>query len=188
MRRALPSRGPTARAISRTPLSWALKIAISSRSAKDRYRPDGWNFRSKGGMPPALWNHRWPTGCDDVLTKPYRPAELIAVIEHVKLKNVGIVYNWHHGHPHIDRFPELLRKMKPHLLALNINGMRKDGPKILPVGQGDLDEGMLRTVVASGYRGPIGILGHRAEVDAELALRENLDGLKKLRPKLQAPS
>jgi len=112
------------------------------------------------------------------------PENQIEIIEHVKLKNVGIVYNWHHGHPHIDRFPELLRQMKPHLLALNINGMKKDGPKILPLGQGDLDEGMLRTVVASGYRGPIGILGHRAEVDAELALRENLEGLKRLRPKL----
>ena len=29
----------------------------------------------------------------------------------LKLKNVGIVYNLHHGHEHVDRFPELLKKM-----------------------------------------------------------------------------
>lgn len=114
------------------------------------------------------------------------PENQIEIIRHVQRPNVGIVYNFHHGHPHIDRFPEMFRAMKPYLLALNINGMRKEGPKILPVGQGNLDEQMLRTVVESGYRGPIGILGHRAEVDAELALRENLDGLNRLRPRLKA--
>jgi sugar phosphate isomerase/epimerase len=129
----------------------------------------------KLGCKVALYNHGGWYG---------EPENQIAIIEHVKRPNVGIVYNLHHGHPHLDRFPELLRKMKPHLLALNINGMRKEGPKILPVGQGDLDEGLLKTIATSGYRGPIGILGHRAEVDAELALRENLDGLKKLRPRI----
>ena len=32
----------------------------------------------------------------------------------------------------------------------------------------------------SGYRGPIGILDHRPETDAEVSLRENLTGLQKL--------
>jgi hypothetical protein len=32
----------------------------------------------------------------------------------------------------------------------------------------------------SGYRGPIGILDHRPEIDAETSLRQNLDGLRKL--------
>ena len=77
--------------------------------------------------------------------------------------NVGMVYNLHHGHDHLDRFPALLAKMMPYLMALNLNGMDpggdKHGRKILPLGQGARDLELLRTIVASGYRGPIGILG-----------------------------
>lgn len=39
---------------------------------------------------------------------------------------------------------------------------------------------MIRVVLTSGYQGPIGILDHRSEMDAEQSLRENLEGLKRL--------
>jgi hypothetical protein len=94
--------------------------------------------------------------------------------------NVGIVYNLHHGHHQLDRFPMLLQQMRPHLVALNLNGMVKDGDKIgkkiLPIGQGDLDLQLLKSIEASGWRGPIGILNHTDE-DAEARLRDNLEGL-----------
>src|SRR5207237_10263163 len=65
------------------------------------------------------------------------PENQLAIIEHHKLKNVGIVYNQHHGHDHLARFPDLLKKMMPHLLALNQNAMVADGEKhgrtILPL-------------------------------------------------------
>jgi sugar phosphate isomerase/epimerase len=109
------------------------------------------------------------------------PENQVAIVEHLNLPNVGIVYNFHHGHEHIDRWPELFQLMKPHLMVLNINGMRKEGPKILPVGEGDREAAMLRVVQRSGYSGPIGILDHREELDAEEALRLNLEGLRKLR-------
>jgi putative heme-binding domain-containing protein len=111
------------------------------------------------------------------------PENQIAVIEHLKRKNIGIVYNLHHGHEHLDRFPELLVKMKPHLLAVNLNGMVKGGEKILPLGQGELDLRLLKTIANSGYRGPIGILGHTQD-DAEERLKDNLDGLDWLLPQL----
>jgi hypothetical protein len=115
------------------------------------------------------------------------PENQLAIIEELGLPNVGIVYNLHHGHDHLDRFPELLRKMLPRLDALNINGMVRDGErrgqKILPLGQGDLDLGLLRAIRESGYRGPIGILGHTMD-DAEERLRDNLDGLDWLVPQL----
>ncbi len=108
----------------------------------------------------------------------------IAVIERLKLPNVGIVYNLHHGHSHLDRFGELLKRMLPHLLALNLNGMVKDGDKvgkkILPIGQGDRDLELLTIIRDSGYRGPIGILGHRTDQDAAVTLRTNLAGLRGL--------
>ena len=108
------------------------------------------------------------------------PENQIAIIRQIGLDNVGIVYNFHHGHEHIDRFPELLKIMKQHLLCLNLNGMRKGGPKILPLGEGDHELKMLKVVRDSGYEGPVGILDHRNELDAELSLQENIDGLKKL--------
>lgn len=107
------------------------------------------------------------------------PENQIAIIDKLKLPNVGIVYNFHHGHDHIARFPTLLRQMLPHLYAININGM-KEGQMILPVGDGEHELEMLRAVSRSGYKGPIGILGHRAEIDAEEALSLNLRGLKRL--------
>jgi hypothetical protein len=115
------------------------------------------------------------------------PDNQIAIIDRLRrdgVGNVGIVYNLHHGHEHLDRFPELLERMKPHLLCLNLNGMKKGGPKILAVGQGDDDSALLQTIRASGYAGPIGILNHREEMDAEVALKQNIEGLKLLLKKL----
>lgn len=108
------------------------------------------------------------------------PENQIAVIEELKMPNVGIVYNLHHGHEHLSRFPQLLKKMLPYLHAFNLNGMMEnDGGgklKIVPLGQGVLDLELLKTVRDSGYRGPIGILNHTDE-DAEARLRDNLEGL-----------
>jgi sugar phosphate isomerase/epimerase len=112
-----------------------------------------------------------------------QPSNQIAIIERLKssgVTNVGIVYNLHHGHEHLDRFPDLLREMRPHLLVLNLNGMFRDGErrglKIAPVGQGDADLPLLRAIVSSGWTGPIGILNHTDE-DAEGRLKDNLGGL-----------
>ena len=54
------------------------------------------------------------------------PKNLVVVCEELHErghKNVGIVYNWHHGHGHIEDWKESLQLMKPHLLCLNLNGM-----------------------------------------------------------------
>jgi sugar phosphate isomerase/epimerase len=115
------------------------------------------------------------------------PENQLAVIGAVNLPNVGVVYNLHHGHDHLDRFPEVLKRLKPHLYCLNLNGMVKGGDKagrkILPLGQGDLDLSLLKAIRDSGYRGPIGIIGHTDD-DAEARLKDNLDGLDWLLPQL----
>ena len=124
----------------------------------------------------ALYNHGGWSG---------EPANLTAVAkwlrENEKAEHVGIVYNLHHGHGHIDDFAEVLALMQPYLFCLNLNGMN-DGanPKILPIGQGEHDVALLKIIAESGYTGPIGILDHRGDVDAEEALRANLDGMKKV--------
>ena len=115
------------------------------------------------------------------------PENQLAIIEQLKVSNVGMVYNLHHGHDQVDRLPALLKDMLPHLLCVNLNGMvrngDKHGQKIVPLGQGELDLELLRVIRDSGYRGPIGILGHTQD-DAEARLLDNLDGLEWLRPQL----
>lgn len=113
------------------------------------------------------------------------PKNMVAVCQwlrkHAQADHVGIVYNFHHGHGHIGDFSESLELMKPFLLCLNLNGMNDDAkPKILPLGSGKHESRMLRIVQESGYQGPIGILDHRNELDAEKSLRENLEGLRNL--------
>lgn len=114
------------------------------------------------------------------------PENQVSIIERLRgegIANVGIVYNQHHGHHQVERFGDLLRLMKPHLLCLNLNGMVRDGDrlgkKIVVLGQGELDAQLLRIVQQSGWRGPVGILNHTDE-DAEVRLRENLEGLEQL--------
>ncbi|HEX4130788.1 MAG TPA: TIM barrel protein [Pirellulales bacterium] len=130
------------------------------------------------GMKVGLYNHGGWFG---------EPENQLAVIDALGMPNVGIVYNLHHGHAHVDRLPELLAKMRPHLLAINLNGTARDGDKggrkVLPLGQGELDLQVLRAIVDSGYRGPIGILGHTQD-DAEARLLDNLDGLLWLVPQV----
>ena len=113
------------------------------------------------------------------------PENLVAVIEWLRketdAEHVGIVYNLHHGHDHLDRFAEGIELMKPYLLCLNLNGMnREPDPKILAIGQGSRDQEWFQALVKSGYNGPIGILGHQSDRDARECLEEDLVGLKKL--------
>ena len=108
------------------------------------------------------------------------PESMLLVREALNLPNVGIVYNLHHAHGALDRLPKVLPKLVPHLLCLNITGMdpRGDaiGRKIIPLAQGSEDEALIKLIVESGYRGPIGVLGH-TQFDAADTLADNLDGL-----------
>jgi hypothetical protein len=113
------------------------------------------------------------------------PENLVAVCrwlrQNADADHVGIVYNFHHGHDHIQDFAECLAAMKPYLLCLNLNGMN-DGakPMILRLGKGQHEKAMMQTILESGYKGPIGVLGHTSGEDIEVVLRENLEGLKGL--------
>jgi putative heme-binding domain-containing protein len=131
------------------------------------------------GCQVALYNHGGWFG---------EPENQLAIVKALDLPQVGIVYNLHHGHAHLDRFPQILAELKPHLLALNLNGMlpRGDelGQKILPLGAGSLDLKLLQDICASGWRGPIGILNH-TDLDAEQRLADNLAGLDWLLPQLK---
>lgn len=108
------------------------------------------------------------------------PDNQIKVIQAMGDPAVGLVFNFHHAHDMIERFPALLQRMLPHLKAINLNGMNPRGPKILPIGAGTREREMLRLVSQSGYTGPLGILGHVDDADVEVVLKRNLDGLRQL--------
>jgi Concanavalin A-like lectin/glucanases superfamily len=123
------------------------------------------------------------------------PTNQVAVLQALRAAghtNVGSVYNFHHGHGHIDTFASELQTLKPHLLAVNLNGMTWEGDhagkKILPLGEGEEELRMMQILQGSGWRGPVGILGHTDE-DAEVKLRKELAGLEKLASRLhEAPA
>jgi len=140
------------------------------------------------GLTVGLYNHGGWFGV---------PENQLAVLERLQkdgVKNVGIVYNFHHGHGEIDRFAELFPKMAPHLITLNLNGMTRDGDKkgkgTIVIGTGECEAEMLAVVRKSGWRGPVGIINESSD-DAEMRLRANLEGLEKLvatsMKELQAP-
>ncbi|MDA0347528.1 MAG: TIM barrel protein [Verrucomicrobia bacterium] len=123
----------------------------------------------------ALYNHMEWFGETD---------NQIAIIERLRsegnMDHVGMVYNMHHGHDRIDNFKTVFQKMQPYLFAFNLNGMRVEGPKIILIGEGDREQAMIKTVIDSGFKGPIGILHHFAKQDAEPVYVANLKGLKSI--------
>ncbi len=132
---------------------------------------------AKRGCTVALYNHLGWFG---------EPSHQVRVIEGLRKAghaNVGSVYNFHHGHGHLADFERQFGILRPYLLALNLNGMVRDGDKlgkkIIPLGTGDEELRLMKVVETSGWRGPIGIIGHTEE-DAEVKLRKELDGLEKL--------
>lgn len=131
----------------------------------------------------GLYNHGGWFG------EPENQLAMLRQLRHEGFDHVGLVYNFHHGHGHIDRFAAIWRDIHPHVLALSINGMVKGGDqagkKIMYVNEGDQELAMMQVVQDSGWRGPVCILGHRTDEDAEVALAKNVAGLRKLAPRLQ---
>ncbi len=119
----------------------------------------------------ALYNHKGWFG---------NPLNQIEIINELPNQDLSIVYNFHHGHADMENFKELAPKMIPYLSAVNLNGMEKDGEKILPIGEGDYEKEMINSLKDAGFSGPWGILGHVGEQDVEIVLKKNIEGLMSL--------
>jgi hypothetical protein len=116
------------------------------------------------------------------------PENELAVLHYVNMQNVGIVYNFNHAEDHTDRFAEFFPKILPHLIALNISGLKKGPPgRVVPLEQGDSEENMIRVIAESGYHGTIGIINEDTDPDAEAGLKMNIDGLKRILQSLGYP-
>lgn len=131
---------------------------------------------SRRGLRVALYGH----GRDAWFTQPENEIAILERLNALVDVPVGIAYNFHHAHSQLDRFSEIVPKMMPYLIALNLNGMRSAGPQILPIGSGDREAEMIGAVLRAGYRGPVGILHHQRTMDAAEGLRGNVEGLRQV--------
>ena len=113
------------------------------------------------------------------------PENQVAVIKHLGMDNVGMVYNFQHGRHHIHRFPEFYPKIQKYLLCINLVGLAGGDPvTVTALGEGDIEYGLLETIYKSGYTGPISIQNHRPDRDAEAALIAEQKGLEKMKAEL----
>ena len=126
---------------------------------------------SKLGCKVALYNHSGWFG---------NPFNQLEVIKALPSHELGIVYNFHHAHNSIEEFPKIVKAIKPYITAVNLNGMQKNGEKILTIGKGDHEKEMISILRNSGFNGPWGILGHVENVDVKKVLIRNIEGLKSL--------
>ncbi|PKO98138.1 MAG: hypothetical protein CVU13_11490 [Bacteroidetes bacterium HGW-Bacteroidetes-8] len=124
----------------------------------------------------ALYNHGGWFG---------NPHNQLEILRELKEESLTMVYNFHHAHKYVDEFPEIVKKMKPYLSYVNLNGMKKEGPEILPIGKGDYEYGMIKNLLDEGYIGPWGILGHIKTEDVQKVLTRNLEGLKLINSKIR---
>lgn len=109
------------------------------------------------------------------------PENQLAIIEHLKLKNIGIVYNFSHSETQIHRFPEFYPNMLPYLYAINLTGLKGGYPaEVVPIGEGNMEEKMMRIIQNSSYNGPIGIIHKDFAEDAAEGLKLNMKGLKNI--------
>lgn len=106
------------------------------------------------------------------------PVNQVRLIKKMPTLDLGIIFNFHHAHELLHDFPALVDEMMPYLWAVNLNGMREEGPKILPIGNGNMEKTMIGVLEDKGFHGPYGILGHIEDADVKIVLEQNLEGLK----------
>jgi len=109
------------------------------------------------------------------------PENQLALINYLKRPNIGIVYNFSHSEEQIQRFPDFFPKILPHLLCINLTGLKGGYPAtVVPVGEGNIEAGMMNMIWKSNYKGPIGIINENFAPDAKDGLKLNMTGLQKV--------
>ncbi|WP_299549007.1 hypothetical protein [Seonamhaeicola sp.] len=122
----------------------------------------------------ALYNHHGWFGS---------PHNQVEILETLNQDAITMVYNFHHAHEYVDDFAAIAKKITPYLSYVNLNGVKKEGPQILPIGQGDHEFDMIRQLLDEGFNGSWGILGHIKTEDVQKVLNRNIDGLKLMNSK-----
>lgn len=131
------------------------------------------------GCKVELYNHNGWFGQTD------NEVAIIHRLEEKGVTGVGMVYNFSHGHADVADFPATWKRMQPYVVTVNVTGMVPSGKLISP-SQGDHELEMMRVIVQSGWRGPVGLIAEQGG-DAEVTLGNNLRGLAWLKKELEKP-
>ncbi len=129
----------------------------------------------KLGLPMAIYNHNGWFG---------NPHNQLAILEQMGQSDITMVYNFHHAQEYVNDFSDIAKQITPHLSFVNLNGVKKEGPQIITLGEGEHELDMITKLVDAGYKGEWGILGHIKTEDVEVVLKRNLAGLQKLNREL----
>lgn len=127
----------------------------------------------KLGCKIALYNHGGWFG---------KPENQLRIIKALPDYEIGVVFNFHHAHDSLESYSENIKKLQPYLWAVSLNGMKAEGPKIITIGEGNLEKVMIQQLLDLNYKGPFNILGHVKGGDPEVILQENFKGLQTLFP------
>lgn len=122
----------------------------------------------ESGCELAIYNHRGWFG---------NPHNQLEILKQLNNPSITMVYNFHHAHEYVDEFPEIAKKIKPYLSYVNLNGIKKEGPEILTIGNGDYEYEMIKSLIDEGYNGPWGIIGHIKTEDVRNVLARNMEGI-----------
>ncbi|WP_179352573.1 sugar phosphate isomerase/epimerase family protein [Winogradskyella vidalii] len=122
----------------------------------------------ESGCELAIYNHRGWFG---------NPHNQLEILKQLNNPSITMVYNFHHAHEYVDEFPEIIKKIKPYLSYVNLNGIKKEGPEILTIGNGDYEYEMIKSLIDEGYNGPWGIIGHIKTEDVQNVLARNIKGI-----------
>lgn len=143
--------------------------------------PEEEAVKKGAGMIGSLSKRATPLGCKVALYNHGdwfgEPENQIKIMKALPGADLGLIYNFHHGRGQIDAFPEMVDVMLPYLWSVNLNGVKREGPEIMPIGSGDYEKGMIDLLLEKGYKGDFGILGHIEDKDVEGVLKANLEGL-----------
>ena len=143
--------------------------------------PEEEAVKKGAGMIGSLSKRATPLGCKVALYNHGdwfgEPENQIKIMKALPGEDLGLIYNFHHGRGQIDAFPEMVDVMLPYLWSVNLNGVKREGPEIMPIGSGDYEKGMIDLLLEKGYKGDFGILGHIEDKDVEGVLKANLEGL-----------
>jgi sugar phosphate isomerase/epimerase len=119
----------------------------------------------------ALYNHGGWFG------KPENQLRIIKALPH---EDLGVVFNFHHAHDTLENYSKNIKMLFPYLWSVSLNGMKAEGPKIITIGQGNLEKQMIEQLLDLNYKGPFNLLGHVKGGDPEVILKDNFKGLETL--------
>ncbi|MEH6549883.1 MAG: hypothetical protein V7711_15870 [Pseudomonadales bacterium] len=125
----------------------------------------------KLGCKIALYNHGGWFG---------KPDNQLKIVKALPAQDLGIIFNFHHAHDSLEEYSENITKLLPYLWSVSLNGMKAEGPKIITIGEGDIEKHMIQQLLDLDYTGPFNILGHVKGGDPEIILENNYQGLKGL--------